>query len=62
MMGAGQPISCVATVGFDDDGVKTTEFPIVRDGALIRVIKTLFADACRRPKSSFRDGTRRARS
>ena len=35
MMGAGQPISCVATVGFDDDGVKTTEFPIVRDGILV---------------------------
>jgi TldD protein len=25
----------MATVGFDDDGVKTTEFPIVRDGILV---------------------------
>ncbi len=25
----------MATIGFDDDGVKTTEFPIVRDGILI---------------------------
>jgi TldD protein len=25
----------LATVGFDDDGVKTTEFPIVRDGILV---------------------------
>jgi TldD protein len=26
-----------ATVGFDDDGVKTTQFPIVRDGILVGV-------------------------
>ncbi|HKB11352.1 MAG TPA: TldD/PmbA family protein, partial [Vicinamibacterales bacterium] len=25
----------MATIGFDDDGVKTTEFPIVRDGILV---------------------------
>ena len=25
----------VATIGYDDDGVKTTEFPIVRDGILV---------------------------
>jgi TldD protein len=25
----------LATIGFDDDGVKTTEFPIVRDGILV---------------------------
>src|SRR6266508_682872 len=25
----------MATIGFDDDGVKTTEFPIVRDGMLV---------------------------
>src|SRR3954469_6427839 len=25
----------MATVGFDDDGVKTTEFPIIRDGILV---------------------------
>jgi len=25
----------MATIGFDDDGVKTTEFPIVRDGTLV---------------------------
>ena len=24
-----------ATVGYDDDGVKTTQFPIVRDGILV---------------------------
>jgi len=25
----------LATIGFDDDGVKTTEFPIIRDGILV---------------------------
>jgi len=25
----------MATIGFDDDGVKTMEFPIVRDGILV---------------------------
>ena len=25
----------VATIGYDDDGVKTTEFPIVREGILV---------------------------
>jgi len=25
----------MATIGFDDDGVKTTEFPIIRDGILV---------------------------
>ena len=25
----------MATIGFDDDGVKTTQFPIVRDGILV---------------------------
>ncbi|HEY7173484.1 MAG TPA: metallopeptidase TldD-related protein, partial [Micromonosporaceae bacterium] len=52
-----------ATVGFDDDGVKTTEFPIVREGILVglqtnRETAPLIGDAASKgctSASSWRD-------